>query len=119
MAEWLKAPVLKTGVGKPTVGSNPTFSGFSKGLIQSLVHKVLYIRLTKKNMRLKKHLAFRLNKTYILEGEFFYTPNFRKKTRLLSDLTIKHLWKPAVAVSKGNTPIERYLNRWGQKTDTE
>lgn len=24
MAEWLKAPVLKTGVGKPTVGSNPS-----------------------------------------------------------------------------------------------
>ena len=26
MAEWLKAPVLKTGNGKPFVGSNPTAS---------------------------------------------------------------------------------------------
>ncbi len=24
MAEWFKAPVLKTGVGQPTVGSNPS-----------------------------------------------------------------------------------------------
>ena len=24
MAEWTKAPVLKTGDGKPSVGSNPT-----------------------------------------------------------------------------------------------
>jgi len=42
-------------------------------------------------MRLKKHLASKLNKTYMLDGEFFYTPNIRKKTILLADLTIKHL----------------------------
>ena len=29
MAEWFKAPVLKTGVGQPTVGSNPTPSAQS------------------------------------------------------------------------------------------
>ena len=32
MAERFKAPVLKTGVGKPTVGSNPTPSARSKFL---------------------------------------------------------------------------------------
>jgi len=42
-------------------------------------------------MRLKKHLSSKLNKTYMLDGDFFYTPNIRKKTILLADLTIKHL----------------------------
>ncbi len=31
MAEWTKALVLKTSVGQPTVGSNPTPSAEQKG----------------------------------------------------------------------------------------
>ena len=31
MAEWFKAPVLKTGVGQPTVGSNPSPSAKPSG----------------------------------------------------------------------------------------
>ena len=30
MAEWFKAPVLKTGVGQLTVGSNPSLSAMKK-----------------------------------------------------------------------------------------
>ena len=30
MAEWSKALVLKTSVGQPTVGSNPTLSAISR-----------------------------------------------------------------------------------------
>ena len=30
MAEWFKAPVLKTGVGQLTVGSNPSLSADAK-----------------------------------------------------------------------------------------
>ena len=66
-------------------------------------------------MRLKKHLASKLNKTYMLDGDFFYTPNIRKKTILLADLTIKHLWKPVLSINKGDTPLERYFKKWGQK----
>ena len=41
MAERLKAPVLKTGVGKPTVGSNPTLPATNyKGLLVNRVSKV-------------------------------------------------------------------------------
>ena len=29
VAEWSNAPVLKTGVGQPTVGSNPTLSAIT------------------------------------------------------------------------------------------
>jgi hypothetical protein len=35
MAEWFKAPVLKTGVGQPTVGSNPSPSAELSGRCQS------------------------------------------------------------------------------------
>jgi hypothetical protein len=68
-------------------------------------------------MRLKKHLALKTTKTYMLEGDFFYGPNFRRKTRLISDLTIKHLWKPAAFANKENTPVERYLNRWAKNKE--
>ena len=31
MAEWFKAPVLKTGLGQPNEGSNPSFSAEKTG----------------------------------------------------------------------------------------
>lgn len=40
MTEWLKVPVLKTGVGTPTVGSNPTLSAML-GLLEPSVASVL------------------------------------------------------------------------------
>lgn len=36
MAEWFKAPVLKTGVGQLTVGSNPSLSAGSERLISEI-----------------------------------------------------------------------------------
>jgi hypothetical protein len=36
MAEWFKAPVLKTGVGQLTVGSNPSPS--AEGCVNKLLH---------------------------------------------------------------------------------
>ena len=36
MAEWFKAPVLKTGVGQLTVGSNPSLSARKNGKFEKL-----------------------------------------------------------------------------------
>ena len=41
MAEWFKAPVLKTGVGQLTVGSNPSLSAEIKNPM--LLHRVFCI----------------------------------------------------------------------------
>lgn len=65
----------------------------------------------------KKHLKTFYKKTYMLDGEYFYSPMVRKKVNLLSDLTIKHLWKPIISSDANltNTPIERYLLRYSKK----
>ncbi len=49
MAEWFKAPVLKTGVGQLTVGSNPSLSAVKYG---SLLYERLpyYFFLPKKSL---------------------------------------------------------------------
>ena len=48
MAEWLKAPVLKTGEGQTSVGSNPTLSAKKKQhplrVLFSLAQQILGIR---------------------------------------------------------------------------
>ena len=44
MAEWFKAPVLKTGVGQLTVGSNPSLSADLERLISEIT--VFFILIT-------------------------------------------------------------------------
>lgn len=53
----------------------------------------------------------------MLDGEYFYSPMVRKKVNLLSDLTIKHLWKPIISSDANltNTPTERYFLRYTKK----
>lgn len=45
MAEWFKAPVLKTGVGQLTVGSNPSLSADLERLISGITVPFLLILL--------------------------------------------------------------------------
>lgn len=45
MAEWFKAPVLKTGVGQLTVGSNPSLSADLERLISEITVPFLLILL--------------------------------------------------------------------------
>ena len=42
MAEWFKAPVLKTGVGQLTVGSNPSLSADLERLISEIAVPFCY-----------------------------------------------------------------------------
>lgn len=44
MAEWFKAPVLKTGVGQLTVGSNPSLSAAKAALFIEQPFRVLKSR---------------------------------------------------------------------------
>lgn len=65
-------------------------------------------------MRRKKNLAYKKIRTYMLDGNYFYTPNFRKKSRLLSDLTIKALWKPFDISKQKKSSLEVYLSKWAK-----
>ena len=42
MAEWFKAPVLKTGVGQLTVGSNPSLSAEEKTDVKASVFFMVF-----------------------------------------------------------------------------
>ena len=68
MAEWTKAPVLKTGDGQPSVGSNPTPSATAANARPCFVY---VLRSMKKGRRwLKKHLGIAAGRVTSLHARF-------------------------------------------------
>ena len=55
MAEWSKAPVLKTGGGKSSVGSNPTLRAKEKNIINLLTFTNEYVIVISSSEPNKKH----------------------------------------------------------------
>ena len=55
MAERLKAPVLKIGSGKPSVGSNPTLRAKEKNIINLLTFTNKYVIVISSSEPNKKH----------------------------------------------------------------
>ena len=66
MAEWSKAPVLKTGGGKPSVGSNPTLRAKEKNIINLLTFTseyVIVISSSEPNKHILQYLNGRAKQT--------------------------------------------------------